>query len=163
PLIDHLQRALTAKKILTLSFPLPFMQAGKKTPDDMRIMKRAYQAAVALLAQDPSAAPAHVFIGGKNLGALVAADAATPRKRLPGGARGHSAHALEGVFRAGFPAPQAGRPGRSAPGAAVRAHHADAVRAGRARPPLRPARVASHARPGRRAGPAPRRGAGRSS
>jgi hypothetical protein len=84
PLIDHLQRELTAKKILTLSFPLPFMLAGKKAPDDMRILKRTYQSAVALLAQDPSAAPAHVFVGGKNIGALVAAHAATTRMRVAG-------------------------------------------------------------------------------
>jgi predicted alpha/beta-hydrolase family hydrolase len=91
PLIDTLQRELTAKKILTLSFPMPFMQAGKKAPDDVRVMKRTYQAAVALLAQDPSAAPAHVFIGGKNTGALVAAHAATTRMRI------------EGLFLLGFP------------------------------------------------------------
>jgi hypothetical protein len=91
PLIEHIQRELTAKKILTLSFPMPYMQAGKKNPDDMRFMKRTYQAAVALLAQDPSAAPAHVFIGGKNVGALVAAHAATTRMRI------------EGLFLLGFP------------------------------------------------------------
>ena len=70
---------------------MPFMQAGKKVPDDVRVMKRTYQAAVALLAQDPSAAPAHVFIGGKNTGALVAAHAATTRMRI------------EGLFLLGFP------------------------------------------------------------
>jgi hypothetical protein len=91
PLIEHIQRELTAKKILTLSFPMPYMQAGKKSPDDMRFMKRTYQAAVTLLAQDPSAAPAHVFIGGKNTGALVAAHAATTRMRI------------EGLFLLGFP------------------------------------------------------------
>jgi len=91
PMIEHIQRELTAKKILTLSFPMPYMQAGKKGPDDMRFMKRTYQAAVALLAQDPSAAPAHVFIGGKNTGALVAAHAATTRIRI------------EGLFLLGFP------------------------------------------------------------
>jgi uncharacterized protein len=91
PMIEHVQRELTAKKILTLSFPMPYMQAGKKNPDDMRFMKRTYQSAVALLAQDPSAAPAHVFIGGKNMGALVAAHAATTRMRI------------EGLFLLGFP------------------------------------------------------------
>lgn len=93
PLIDHIQRELTAKKILTLSFPLPFMVAGKKNPDDVRILKRAYQAAVALLAQDPSAAPAHVFAGGKNIGALVAAHTATATARMR----------VEGLFLLGYP------------------------------------------------------------
>ena len=75
PLIDSLQRELAAKKVLTLSFAMPYMVARKKNPDDMRFLKRTYQAAVALLGQDPSAAPAHIFIGGKNAGALVAAQA----------------------------------------------------------------------------------------
>jgi predicted alpha/beta-hydrolase family hydrolase len=94
PMIEHIQRQLTAKKILTLSFPLPFMVAGKKNPDDMRLLKRSYQAAVALLAQDPSAAPAHLFAGGKNIGALVATHAvtaATARMRV------------EGLFLLGYP------------------------------------------------------------
>ena len=93
PLIDSIQRELTAKKILTLSFPLPYMVAGKKTPDDMRILKRSYQAAVALLGQDPSAAPSHIFAGGKNIGALVAANAATAAARMR----------IEGLFLLGFP------------------------------------------------------------
>jgi uncharacterized protein len=93
PLIDFIQRELTAKKILTLSFPLPYMVAGKRNPDDMRILKRSYQAAVALLAQDPSAAPAHVFAGGKNIGALVAAHAATATARMR----------VDGLFMLGFP------------------------------------------------------------
>ena len=91
PLIDSLQRELTAKKVLTLTFPMPYMVARKRNPDDMRFLKRTYQAAVALLGQDPSAAPAHVFIGGKNAGAMVAAQAATTRMRI------------EGLFLLGYP------------------------------------------------------------
>lgn len=93
PLIDHLQRELTGKKILTLSFPLPYMVAGKKTPDDIHVLKRSYQAAVALLAQDPSAAPAHLFAGGKNVGALVATHAVTATSRIR----------VEGLFLLGYP------------------------------------------------------------
>ncbi|MEN8159104.1 MAG: alpha/beta family hydrolase [Myxococcota bacterium] len=91
PLIDGLQQELTAKKVLTLSFPMPYMVAGKRNPDDMRQLKRVYQSAVTLLGRDPSAAPAHIFIGGKNAGALVAAHAATTRMRV------------EGLFLLGFP------------------------------------------------------------
>jgi predicted alpha/beta-hydrolase family hydrolase len=85
------QKALTDRKYLTLRFPMPFMQAGKKKPDDMRVLQRTFESAVAMLSQDPSAAPAHVFIGGKNVGAMVAAHAATTRMRI------------EGLFFLGFP------------------------------------------------------------
>src|SRR5688500_13533420 len=82
PRSDHIQRELTAKKILPRSAPLPYMVAGKSEPDDVRMLRRAYRAAVALLAQDPSAAPAHVFAGGKNIVALVAAHAASATARM---------------------------------------------------------------------------------
>ncbi len=91
PLLEYLQRELTERKVLTLRFPFPFMVAGKKKPDDMRVLQRTYQAAVSILGRDPTAAPAHVFMGGKNLGGLVAAHAATGRLRV------------EGLFFLGFP------------------------------------------------------------
>jgi len=91
PLLEALQRELTARKMLTLRFGFPFAAAGKKKPDPMPVLQRTYQAAVAILGRDPTAAPAHVFIGGKNLGALVAAHAATTRMRV------------EGLFFLGFP------------------------------------------------------------
>ena len=37
------------------------------------VMLRVFRAAVGLLGRDPTAAPAHLFAGGKNVGALAAA------------------------------------------------------------------------------------------
>ncbi len=91
PLITALQEALTERKFLTLRFPFPFMEAGKKKPDDMRTMQRTFESAVSMLSRDPTAAPAHIFMGGKNTGALVAAHADTSRMRV------------EGLFFLGFP------------------------------------------------------------
>lgn len=91
PMLEALQQELTARKMLTLRFGFPFAAAGKKKPDPMPVLQRTYQAAVAILGRDPTAAPAHVFIGGKNLGALVAAHAATTRMRV------------EGLYFLGFP------------------------------------------------------------
>lgn len=91
PLLEAVQREFTARKFLTLRFPMPYMEAGKKKPDDMRVMKRTYLSAITTLSRDPSAAPAHIFIGGKNEGALVAAHTATERMRL------------DGLFFLGFP------------------------------------------------------------
>ncbi len=84
PLLDTLQKALTERKYLTLRFPMPFMVADKKKPDEPRIMQRTYQAAIQVLSQDPSAAPAYVFAGGKNVGAIAASHAATTRLRIQG-------------------------------------------------------------------------------
>lgn len=91
PLLEAIQRQLTARKMLTLRFPFPYMEAGRKRADPMPVLLRTYQAAVATLGRDPTAAPAHVFIGGKNQGALVAAHAATTRMRI------------EGLFFLGYP------------------------------------------------------------
>lgn len=84
PLLEALQRELTQRKILTLRFGFPFLQAGKKRPDPMPVLQRTYASALSILGRDPSAAPAHVFMGGKNLGALVAAHAASARVRVDG-------------------------------------------------------------------------------
>ncbi|MCP3986796.1 MAG: hypothetical protein GY723_20615 [bacterium] len=91
PLIEGLQRSLTERKFLTLRFCFPYQQAGKKKPDDTSILLRTFHSAVNLLGRDPTAAPAHVFIGGKNVGALAAAHAATSRLRI------------EGIFFMGYP------------------------------------------------------------
>lgn len=91
PLLDGLQRALTERKYLTLRFVFPFVEAGKKRADDPAVLQRTYQSAVSVLARDPTAAPAHVFAGGKNLGAVAAVHAATGRLRA------------EGLFFLGYP------------------------------------------------------------
>ena len=84
PLLEALQRGLTDRKYLTLRFAFPFVHAGKRKPDPPAVLQRTYAAALGVLGRDPTAAPAHVFIGGKNLGALAAAHTATGRLRLEG-------------------------------------------------------------------------------
>jgi hypothetical protein len=98
PLLDTLQKALTERKFLTLRFPMPYMVAEKKKPDEPLVMVRTYQAAMQVLSQDPSAAPAYVFAGGKNAGAISAAHAATRRMRI------------QGLFFLGYPLHKQGRP-----------------------------------------------------
>jgi predicted alpha/beta-hydrolase family hydrolase len=91
PLLESIQRGLTERTYLTLRFRFPYSEAGKKRPDPMPVLHRTYQSAVSILGRDPTAAPAHLFAGGKNLGALVAAHAATSRVRV------------EGLFFLGYP------------------------------------------------------------
>lgn len=84
PLLEYLQQQLTERKFLTLRFQLPFVEAEKKRPDTTPVLLNTFRSAVALLQSDPTAAPAHLFIGGKNVGALAAAHAATARLRVDG-------------------------------------------------------------------------------
>ena len=98
PLLESIQRGLTERSYLTLRFRFPYSEAGKKRPDPMSVLHRTYESAVAILGRDPTAAPAHIFTGGKNLGALVAAHAATSRVRV------------EGLFFLGYPLHKQDRP-----------------------------------------------------
>lgn len=97
--LEALQQKLTERKVLTLRFAFPFVEAGKKKQDPMPLLERVYADAVSVLSRDPTSAPAHVFMGGKNLGALVAAHLATRRIRA------------EGIFFVGFPLHKQDDPG----------------------------------------------------
>jgi predicted alpha/beta-hydrolase family hydrolase len=101
PQIVELHRSLTERKFLTLRFNFPFAEAKRKNPDPLPALERCYRSAVAFLGRDPTAAPAHVFLGGKNLGALVAAQLATSRIRF------------DGLFLLGFPLHVQDRPDRT--------------------------------------------------
>jgi uncharacterized protein len=84
PAIADLHRELTERRYLTLRFNFPFAEAGKRRPDDINVLRRTLRAAVGALGRDPTAAPAHLFLGGKGLGAQVAADLASSRVRVDG-------------------------------------------------------------------------------
>ena len=73
PLIEYLHRELTERKFMTLRFNFPFAEAGKRKPRPTRARcsKSAYKlrSAIGMLARDPTAAPAHLFLVGRGLGA----------------------------------------------------------------------------------------------
>ena len=98
PLIAHLNRELTERSYLTLSFNFPFAEAKKRRPDSAQVLRRTFRAAIGALARDPTAAPAHLFLGGTGLGGQVAAEIA--------GARGR----VDGLFLLGFPLHPQGKP-----------------------------------------------------
>jgi len=84
PFVSDLHRELTERKFLTLRFNFPFGEAGKRRPDPTLTLRQTYRAAVQILSADPTAAPAHVFIGGLGLGAKIASIVATDRIRVTG-------------------------------------------------------------------------------
>jgi len=91
PLVEYLQRELTERRNLTLRFNFPFAEAKKKRPDNDAVLRRAFRAAISSLAADPTAVPAHLFVGGLGLAALVAAELSGMRVRV------------DGLFLLGFP------------------------------------------------------------
>ncbi len=103
PLIEHLHRRLTEQRYLTLRFNMPFAEAKRKRPDSMKVLRRVFRAAIATLARDPTAAPAHLFLGGVGLGAQVAAEVASARVRV------------DGLFFVGYPLHERDKPETVAP------------------------------------------------
>ncbi len=98
PLIEDLHRELTERRYLCLRFNFAFAEAKKRRPDSMLVLRRTLRAAVGALSRDPTAAPAHLFIGGKGLGAQIAAEVAATRVRV------------DGLFFLGFPLHPRGKP-----------------------------------------------------
>src|SRR5262249_14217521 len=71
--VEGLHRALTERRYFCLRFNFPFAEAGKRKPDPLPVLRRTMRAALGALGRDPTAAPAHLFLGGIGLGGQVAA------------------------------------------------------------------------------------------
>ena len=82
--VAGLHRSLTERRYFSLRFNFPFAEAGKRRPDSMTVLRRVMRAALGALGRDPTAAPAHLFLGGIGLGGQVAADLAAARIRVDG-------------------------------------------------------------------------------
>ncbi len=98
PLLETLQKRLTDGGFLTIRFNFPFAEAGKKKPDEESVLEDAYRAALNVLGRDPTAAPAHIFLGGVHLGARIVASLCAKRLRA------------DGVFLMGYPLHPQGKP-----------------------------------------------------
>ncbi len=103
PVLEFLQNALTERRCLTLRFNFPFGETNKKRPDHSEVLQRTFRAAIATMSQDPNAAPARMFLGGKGIGGAVAASLAGDRARV------------DGAFFMGFPLHPPGKPELVAP------------------------------------------------
>jgi predicted alpha/beta-hydrolase family hydrolase len=103
PLIEYLHRELTDRRYLTLRFNFPFAEAKKRRVDTEQVLRRTFRAAIGALARDPSAAPAHLFLGGKGVGGQVAADLAGARVRV------------DGLFLLGYPLHPQDKPEEATP------------------------------------------------
>ncbi len=91
PLVEALHRGLTERKYLSLRFNFPFAELKKRRPDALPLLERAFRSALTVLGRDPTASPAHLFVGGTGIGAHVAAQVAAGRARV------------DGMFALGYP------------------------------------------------------------
>ena len=98
PLLTVLQERLIEKGFLSISFNFPFAEAGKKRPDPMPVLEKAYRTASQALMRDPEEAPSIVVFAGLGLGARVAAHA------ISVGAK------ADGLICLSFPLHPAGKP-----------------------------------------------------
>ncbi len=123
PLLVALQRSLTSLRCLTLRFNFPFAEARlllaetnekpaakkpkrgtKKTKpvipavDAPEILVDTYRAALTALTHDAASTPAHLFVGGQDIGGRTAAQLASTRSRI------------NGVFYLGYPLHPPGKP-----------------------------------------------------
>jgi predicted alpha/beta-hydrolase family hydrolase len=100
PLIVGLHRRLTERKHLSLRFNFPFGQAKRPRPDSFPVLERAFRSALGVLGRDPTAAPAHLFVGGLGIGGLAAAQVAARLR-------------VNGVFLIGYPLHSRDQPERN--------------------------------------------------
>lgn len=85
PLLAYLHRVLTENQILTIRFNFPFAEKSRRAKaDPPESLALAYRCALAVLGRDPTATPAHLFLGGFGLGARVAARLAAERLQIDG-------------------------------------------------------------------------------
>lgn len=97
-ILERLHRGLTERGHLTLRFKFPFAEAGKRRTDKPAVLEAVMRDVVAFIGRDPTAAPAHLFLGGLGLGGRVAAQVSRTRLRV------------EGLFFMGYPLHPARKP-----------------------------------------------------
>ncbi len=102
PFIGLFARGLAARGVDVVTFNFPYMERGDERPDSGPILQAAYRRAHDALVDDDVYSPGPVFLGGKSLGARVAAELAS---------RGPEAEGLlaAGLVFLGFPLHAPGR------------------------------------------------------
>lgn len=73
PFMDAVARGLYQRRVATLRFQFPFMEAGSKRPDGPAVARNAVRAAVETATELAPELP--LFVGGKSFGARMASQA----------------------------------------------------------------------------------------
>jgi predicted alpha/beta-hydrolase family hydrolase len=84
PFVEGLQRRLTERRYSRCASISRSPRRASRDRTPSAVLQRTFRSAVGVLGRDPSAAPAHLFIGGIGIGAQAAAHAAASRLRVDG-------------------------------------------------------------------------------
>ena len=103
-----LQERLTNNGFLNIRFNFPHAEQGKKRPDAMPTLERAYKAAAQALLHNPEDAPAMLIFAGSGLGAKVASHTIAAGMKA------------DGLICISYPLHPAGKPNQSKPDALFR-------------------------------------------
>lgn len=98
PFMADMARRLAARRVATLRYQFPYMEAGRRRPDPPPVLLETVRAAVARAAALAPGLP--LVAGGKSMGGRMASTAAAEAE-LPG---------VRGLVFFGFPLHPAGRP-----------------------------------------------------
>jgi hypothetical protein len=82
PTLSFWADGLTKEGYLTLRFNFPYREKGKKSPDSLDLLYRAWQGAYRFLAEHPGHRPKHIVAAGKSMGGRIASQMAA-EKKLP--------------------------------------------------------------------------------
>ena len=104
----RLQERLTNNGFLNIRFNFPHAEQGKKRPDAMPTLERAYKAAAQALLHNPEDAPAMLIFAGSGLGAKVASHTIAAGMKA------------DGLICISYPLHPAGKPNQSKPDALFR-------------------------------------------
>jgi uncharacterized protein len=97
--MEAIAAGLAARRVATLRYQFPYMEAGGRRPDPPGVLEATVRAAVACAAQAAPALP--LITGGKSLGGRMTSSAAA-KGPLPG---------VRGLVFLGFPLHAPGKPG----------------------------------------------------
>lgn len=100
PFMEEVAAALAARRVATLRYQFPYMEAGRRTPDRSPRLVAAVRAAVGAALGLAEARNLAVFAGGKSMGGRMTSTAAAEAPL-----RG-----VEGLVFFGFPLHRSGRP-----------------------------------------------------
>lgn len=101
--MDGLAERLASRRMATLRFQFPYMEAGRRRPDPASRLVATVRAAVDLAAHLAPGLP--LFAGGKSMGGRMTSTAASEQALTAA-----SGEAVRGIVLLGFPLHPAGRP-----------------------------------------------------
>lgn len=72
PLLSYVHEQLAERGLMTVKFNFPYTERGRRAPDRRPLLEAAWRAVIEAVLNDPTLAPAQLFLAGKSLGGRIA-------------------------------------------------------------------------------------------